>query len=330
MNIQHEIDAGNETVSARHHDGFAAPTRHRMARRLQWSGVAVAIVAGLTLTGYSPNAVAANPTFSIVAPSEWDLPIAPSANVIMQTGIFQQNGSAYDQSGNRADIPGTHTIAGITRFAHLFSFDAMPNVGFFWEVLVPELNVSGHGNSVSGLGDPLFDFAFYTKPVKGLTIGMQNIVSIPVGNNELSNHYWEYLPSLIVDYNVGPWEADGTFGAGFASDRNSGGTTTSIGNTYYGQGSLSYHINDRVQPFVNYNYQVNRSSHNQTTNELAPGSAPVFSCIDAGGCHESDAGIGVKVNFSANMWLSTWYSAGVSGSNTVRTNALYLRFVDIL
>ncbi len=330
MNIQSEGDAGNGTASAWRHAGFAATARKRTAKRLKWSGLTVAIVAGMALAGVSRNAVAANPTFSIVAPSEWDLPIVPSANVFMQTGIYQQNGKAYDQSGNRVDNPGTHTIAGITRFAHLFSFDSMPNVGFFWEVLVPALNVSGHGNSVSGLGDPLFDFSFYTKPAKGLTIGMQNVVSIPVGNNDLSNHYWEYMPSFIIDYNLDKWEADGTFGAGFASNQNTGGMTTSIGNTYYAEAALSYHINDHVQPFVNYNYQVNRGSHNQTTNELAPGSAPVFGCIDPGGCHETDLGAGVKVNFTSNMWLSTWYSAGVSGANTVRTNALYLRFVAIL
>ena len=60
-----------------------------------------------------------------------------------------------------------------------------------------------------------------------------------------------------------------------------------------------------------------------------PGAAPVFACAGPGGCHESVVGAGLKFNWSANRWLTAWYSAGVSGANTVRTNALYLRFVNV-
>ncbi|TAN06860.1 MAG: transporter [Rhodanobacteraceae bacterium] len=284
---------------------------------------------GLALLGFSQAVFASNPTYAIVGPSEWNLPIVPSANVIMQTGIGQVSGEVYDSRGNRGSIPSTHLIAGITRFAHLFSFKALPNTGFFWEVLVPEISVYGQGNSVSGLGDPLLDFTVYWKPSAQSTLGFQSIVSTTFGSNELSNHFWEYMPSLIGNVNIGKWELDGTLGGGIASDRHVAGTVTDIGNMYFGEGSVAYHVNDSIAPFVNFNYQRDQASHDTTTGATLPGAAPVFACAGPGGCHESVAGGGVKFNWGGKRWLSVWYAAGVDGENTVRTNALYLRFVNI-
>lgn len=286
-------------------------------------------VAGLALAGFSASAIASNPTYAIVGPSEWDLPIVPSANVFIQTGIGQISGKAWDTSGNDVKIPTTHLVAGITRFAHLFSLKAIPNTGFFWEVLVPTVSVYGKGNSVSGIGDPLLDFTAYWKPTPQSTVGFQNILSVPVGNNELSNHYWEYMPSFIGDVNIQNWELDGTLGMGVASKQNFNDTQTDIGNMYFGEFAVLFHATPSIAPFVIFNYQKNDSSTDVATGLPAPGSAPVFACAAPGGCHETVAGGGLKFNWGASRWLSVWYNAGVSGSNTVRTNALYLRFVNI-
>lgn len=305
----------------------SAPAIHKQRRcTLRRTSLALASIAAL---GLSASAFASNPTYAIVGPSEWDLPIVPSANVIMQTGIGQISGSLYDENGNRQNIPTTHLIAGITRFAHLFSLKALPNTGFFWEVLVPEISVYGHGNSVSGLGDPLLDFTAYWKPTPQSTIGFQNIVSTTFGSNDLSNHFWEYMPSLIGDVNIQQWELDGTLGMGFASNRNVDGTTTDIGNMYFAQGSVLFHATASIAPFVNFNYQKNEASTDEATGATMPGAAPVFACAGPGGCHETDVGAGLKFNWGASRWLSVWYTAGVDGQNTVRTNALYLRFVNI-
>lgn len=288
-----------------------------------------AALAGVAALGISQAALAGNPTYEIIGPSEWNLPIVPSANVFIQTGIGQVSGNVWDMGGNRQDIPTTHLIAGITRFAHLFSLKAFPNTGFFWEVLVPEISVSGQGNSTSGLGDPLFDFTAYWKPTPESTIGFQNVISTTFGSNELSSHFWEYMPSFIGDVNIQNWELDGTLGMGFASTRHANGTETDIGNTYFGEFSVLYHVTPSIAPFVNFNYQKNDSSTDKATGMEMPGAAPVFACAAPGGCHESVAGGGLKFNWGANRWLAVWYTAGVSGANTVRTNALYLRFVNI-
>ncbi len=301
----------------------AVPTRKRS------TSLICTALAGMAALGISQTALAGNPTYEIVGPSEWNLPIVQSANVFMQTGIGQVSGSQWDDSGNRQNIPSTHLIAGITRFAHLFSLKAFPNTGFFWEVLVPEISVYGHGNSVSGLGDPLLDFTAYWKPTPNSLVGFQNIVSTTFGSNDLSDHFWEYMPSFIGDVNIDKWELDGTLGMGFASTRHVNGTQTDIGNMYFGEFAVLYHATESIAPFVNFNYQKNDSSTDKATGAEMPGAAPVFACAGPGGCHESVVGAGLKFNWSANRWLTAWYSAGVSGANTVRTNALYLRFVNV-
>lgn len=318
------------TRHARHHGktGDAAPGDIKPARKRSALRISIAL-AGLAALGLSQAAFAGNPTYEIVGPSEWNLPIVPSANVFIQTGIGQVSGNVWDDGGNRQNIPTTHLIAGITRFAHLFSLKAFPNTGFFWEVLVPTISVSGHGNSVSGIGDPLLDFTAYWKPTPQSLIGFQNIVSTTFGNSDLSGHFWEYMPSLIGDLNIDKWELDGTLGMGVASDRNVNGTQTEIGNMYFGEFAVLYHATESIAPFVNFNYQKNDSSTDKATGAEMPGAAPVFACAAPGGCHESVVGAGLKFNWGANRWLSAWYTAGVSGANTVRTNALYLRFVNI-
>lgn len=312
------------------HRGSGRVKNTRASRLARKSGVLFLLaVAGLVMIGFSQRASAANPTFAIVAPSEWKLPIVPHANVFMQTAFVQQNGRFWNGEGNKEDIAGSHLYVGITRFAQLFSFKSLPNVGFFWEILVPEIRLQGSGLGVSGLGDPLLDFSIYVKPTDNSTVGFQNLLSVPFGDQNLSNHFWEYLPDFFWDVNIRNWELDGTVGAGFASDKHVNGKNVDIGNTYYGQFSVMYNINDSFAPFVNFNYQYVEEGTFIDTGATAPGEAPVFKCVNPGSCHEDVVGGGMKFTFAATRWISIWYARGISGENTTRTNAVYLRFVNI-
>lgn len=133
-----------------------------------------ALLGTVALTANSTVAFAANPTFGIIGPVEWDLPIVPSANVFLQTGVIQSNNRVYTANGSTAKIPQSHLYEGISRFAHLFSFNSLPNVGFVWEVLVPEVRVEGSGTGVSGIGDPLFDVAAYVRPFPNWLVGCES------------------------------------------------------------------------------------------------------------------------------------------------------------
>ncbi len=298
--------------------------RRAVARRLL-AGAAAIVAAMAALPAW-----AANPPFAIVGPTEWDLPIVPSANVFIQTFYAQNSDVAYGRDGKQIAGPETHTFAGLSRWAHLFSFKSLPHVGFFWEYLQPEVDLqpSGNSNSVTGLGDPLFDFAAYVKPTSSFTIGYQNILSVPIGNNNLSNHAWIEFPTMIFDWHPsGPhwydrFGDDGTAGAGIFStihDTNCAGVgqDCNVGDTYFLQDSVRYQLTSWFAPFVDDIYQGQSSGRTTVTHSR------IF------GNYENDIGGGAKFNFTANRWLALWYLTSTGGNNTVKTKAIYLRFVNI-
>lgn len=296
----------------------------QVLRRLVANPLPAAAVVGLLLLAPATPALAANPTFAIVGPAEWDLPIVPSANVFIQTGVAQLNNRAYDANGHTVDTPVSHTYIGISRFAHLWTFKSLPHVGFFWEALLPEVRVEGPQTGISGIGDPLFDIAAYIRPSPKdaplqTLFGFQNIVSVPVGMSQVTNNFWEEFPTIITDETYGKLGFDATLGAGIPTDRHkSGEPDQSIGNMYFVEATLRYQALPWLAPFIQYNYQINE-----------PGRIYQANPIYVPGSHENVFGGGVKVNFTPGRWLDIWYNSGISGLNTLQTKALYLRFVNV-
>src|SRR5882757_5495666 len=106
-----------------------------MKKRTLW---AVMVAATVCICG---PVHAASPLVGIIEGENWDLPILPSANVFIQSGMAQRNVKAYDTSGNTtASATGGTTVEGMTRFAHVFSFQSVPDVGFLIEVFQPEVS----------------------------------------------------------------------------------------------------------------------------------------------------------------------------------------------
>ncbi|HEX7326899.1 MAG TPA: transporter [Rhodanobacteraceae bacterium] len=278
---------------------------------------------GLAAAAFSSSAVAV-PPIEIVAPNEWQLPYFNTpTNIIMQTGIYQTNNRAYNSNGDNVKGPGGTTVEGITRFAHAWSTDNN-NVGMFWEALVPEVWQSmPNGNDVSGMGDPIFDYTIYKKPTKDSLIGFQNLVSIPVGSSEVSNHAWIEMPAVIANYGIGKWDFNGTFGAGIFSSATSPGCGLdncglSLGNIYYADVSAGYQITPVVEVALMDTWQITEPGHVRATHSYLQGN------------FVNDIAPVVRINFRPTTWLSLWYYNSTNGRNSTKTNALMFRFVDIL
>jgi hypothetical protein len=149
------IGRGNITSNAngavrnqRRLSSFAFDGQHNI--RYRW--VAAATVLFL-LCGFHHGA-SANPVFEIADGGNWDLPIVPSLNAIIQRGVYQSGGKSYNADGKEVSGPSVTEYIGITSFVHLFSFDALPKVGFYWEVFqsVADIVLRGSIQSISGLG----------------------------------------------------------------------------------------------------------------------------------------------------------------------------------
>jgi len=285
---------------------------------------AAAVCIGLTASACAPVALAADPLISLIGPDEWHLPVVPSLNLFLQSGLAQTNSAFYDNNGNSHNIPGSHVYAGVTRFAHLFSFESLPGVGFGVEYLQPLLDVQLPGQSITGLGDPLFEIGAYFKPAPGLTLGYVNVPSVPVGSNELSKHFWSDTSLIVWNYHIGKFGFNGTFAAGFSSTQHAGGKNTDIGDSYGTEVTGLYEVTHWLAPFVGFTYHRNEASHAAGTGALAPGQGPLYSCAGPGGCHEELLGGGLNFHITPKQTLALWYYKGIEGSNVVKTNAAYL------
>jgi hypothetical protein len=260
----------------------------------------------------------ANPLWELLEGADWDLPIAPSLYAIVQRGMYQSSGTSYGAGGETTSGPSTTEYLGITSFFHLFSYEALPNVGFAWEVFQPEVCVQppGHAQSVSGLGDPLLYLSVYTRPIPNLMVGLQNFTSFPTGDSEVSSHQFENIPNIVVDYTLGRWGFDGTFGAGLFSTQHNGIDSVRSGNLYSAETALRYRVNGTFEPYVVNTYQTQNASATVITKSYIPGN------------HQDDVGAGVKINFTEKRWIAIWYYNTISGANVSKTNAVYFHFVN--
>jgi hypothetical protein len=281
------------------------------------SSVAV-VLAAACVCGQS---YAANPLVGIVEGENWDLPIVPSASLFIQSGMAQRNVQDYDTSGNtKPSASGGTSVEGMTRFAHAFSFQSIPDIGFLIEAFQPEISSpSGNGNTMTGLGDPFVHMLAYKRFLdNSLLLGVGNIVSIPVGSNEVSNHAWIDAPNLVADYKIGNLGFDGTLAAAYLS-RVGNGCTAQIGcaqpgNLYTAEGAVRYVVTPWFVPFVSYTVQNEDHGHFTGAPIVFPGS------------REGDLGVGARFPIDHLRWFSIWYYDGLNGSNTAKSNAVYLKF----
>jgi hypothetical protein len=261
----------------------------------------------------------ANPLFELLEGADWNLPIVPSAYGLIQRGMYQSSGTSYGARGETTSGPSTTEYLGITSLFHVFSYEALPNVGFAWEVLQPEVSVQppGYAQSVSGLGDPLLYMSVYTRPLPNLMVGLQSFTSFPTGDSEVSSHRFEYIPHIAVDYTLGQWGFDGTFGAALFSTQHNGIDSVRSGNQYSAETALRYRVNGTFEPYVVNTYQTQNSGTTVVTKSYIPGN------------HQDDVGGGVKINFTQKRWISIWYYNTISGENVSKTNAAYFQFVNL-
>jgi hypothetical protein len=282
--------------------------------RRSWMAAATTLI----LSGFY-HVASANPVVEIIDGASWDLPIGETVNIFLQRAWYQSTGTGYNASGTAVSGPSTTEYIALPSFAHFFFYDALPKVEFYWEFFQPAINVEppGHAQNVSGLGDPLLNLSAYVRPLPNLLIGLENLTSIPVGESNLTSHRFENYPHIIFDYKLGRLGFDGTFGAGIFSAQHNGVASVKSGNLYFAETAVRYRLNRVFEPFITNTYQTQNSGTTLLNSTYIPRN------------NQDDFGGGTKINFSHKRWISFWYYNTVDGKNVGKTNALYLRFVNI-
>ncbi|MDI9847463.1 transporter [Rhodoblastus sp. 17X3] len=267
------------------------------------------------------NAIASDITFAVIGPQEYNLPVnfKDPFNVFVQYGEFNSTNQAWSPSGGLYKTPNTDLFVGLSKYVRFWTFDSIPNVGFAYEVIVPEVMVTGPFDAVKGIGDPLTGPAVWFKPTKDTTLGLQSFVQIPIGQTEVSNHYWANYSSIFFDWQSPLLAFTGNAGAVFRSIQSAPGSLrVNEGTTLHTNLRLSWKATTFWEPFVAFDWQTTGGAN------YAYGGG-----VAALANQETALGAGVMAHFSPVASLTLRYSRGVEGYNTGLTNAGYLKFAYV-
>lgn len=258
---------------------------------------------------------------SVIGPHEYALPVNyDSFNAVAQYSFVQTDNMAFDSAGHKTSGPGTFTAVGFTKYVRFFAFKALPDVGFAWEFLQPEISVQKTGVSATGLGDPLTGLAIWMKPSSNSTVGVQSFLSIPVGADAVSDKTWGSLTTIVGDVQLGDLNIDGQTGYIFRSVRyQTGADDVDPGSTFHANLRAGYRAHQYLEPFLAADYQTTSSSTNETTGVSIANSSS----------HELSAGGGLVVHFTNPMSLTMRYDYGIDGKNTPVTNAFHFKIAYI-
>jgi hypothetical protein len=268
------------------------------------------------------NAIASDITFAVIGPQEYNLPVnfKDPFNVFVQYGEFNSTNRAWSPSGGLYNTNvNTNLFVGLSKYVRFWTFDSIPNVGFAYEVIVPEVMITGGGSAVKGIGDPLTGPAVWIKPTKDTTLGLQSFVQLPIGETQVSNHYWANYSSIFFDWETPLMGFTGNAGAVFRSIQSAPGVAhIDEGTTLHANLRLSWKATKLWEPFVAFDWQTTGSSN------FAYGGG-----VAALASQETALGAGVMAHFSDVASLTLRYSRGVEGYNTGLTNAGYLKFAYV-
>ena len=275
----------------------------------------------VALLVHASTVVASGIPLNVVGPHEYALPVNyDSFNAVAQYAYVQTDNMAFDNTGKRVGGPGTFTAVGFTKYVRFFTFKSLPDVGFAWEFLLPEISVQKQGVSASGFGDPLTGLAVWVKPTKNSTLGVQSFLSIPAGSDAVSDKTWGSLTTIFGDLQMGDVDIDGQAGYIHKSTRyQSGANDLDPGDTFHANLRLGYRAHQYLEPFIAADYQTTGSTTDVVTGTTVLDSAS----------NELSCGGGLMVHFSDPLSLTMRYDYGLDGKNTPVTNAFHFKFVYV-
>ena len=263
---------------------------------------------------------AADVTLGIIGPHEYDLPVDfKPFNVLVQYGDGNSAGNSYNSDGQRHPGGGSHTWSGMTKYVHFRSFDAIPHVGFAFELIQSESYTLANGTDFGGLGPTIVGPAAWFKPNRHSTFGIQTFMQTPLGTRDATSpNYWSNISSFIFDYEWKHFSFDGDAGtvAGGAKHQK-GQHGYSPGVVFYTNLRFSWKATRLFEPFLALDWQNVKGTYDNTARQY----------LDDSNSREITLGLGAMFNISRHLSFTTRYSHSVDGRNIPESNAYYVKFV---
>ncbi|WP_408870825.1 transporter [Gluconacetobacter takamatsuzukensis] len=282
---------------------------------------ALAAAACVLSLAWTQSARSSDITFAVIGPHEYDLPVNfDPFNVLVQYGDGNAAGNAYDGSGNRVPKDGSHTWTGLTKYVHFRSFDAIPNVGFAFELIQASSYVLANGQSYGGLGTTIPGFAAWFKPNAHSTFGFQTFMESPSGTRDaLASHEWTNITSFLFDYEWKHFSFDGDLGATVTATSQHLRLQHSYtpGRSFFSNLRFGWKASPLMEPFFAFDWQNTGGIYDNTLSRYVADS----------NAREVALGTGIMFNLSKKSSLTLRYAHSVEGRNVPETNAYYVKFV---
>lgn len=269
---------------------------------------------------YASSARAADITLGIIGPHEYDLPVDfKPFNVLVQYGDGNAAGNSYNSVGQREARGGSHTWSGMTKYVHFRSFDAIPHVGFAFELIQSESFTLADGSNYGGFGPTIVGPAAWFKPNAHSTFGFQTFMQTPVGTRDATSpNYWSNISSFIFDYEWKHFSFDGDAGTVTGSTKHiKGQHSYSPGVVFYTNLRFSWKATQKIEPFLAFDWQNVTGTYDNTSGHY----------LDNSNSREIAMGPGIMFNISKHVSFTARYSHSLEGRNTPETNAYYMKFV---
>ena len=263
---------------------------------------------------------AADITLGIIGPHEYDLPVDfKPFNVLVQYGDGNAAGHSYGSGGQRTPTGGSHTWSGMTKYVHFRSFEAIPHVGFAFELIQTESYKLADGTNYGGLGPTIVGPAAWFKPNKHSTFGIQTFMQTPYGTRDAtSTNYWSNISSLIFDYEWKHFSFDGDAGTVVGSTKHQKDQHSySPGVVFYTNLRFSWKATKKFEPFLAFDWQNVTGTRDNTLRQY----------LDNSNSREIALGPGLMYNINQHFSLTARYSHSLEGRNTPENNAYYIKFV---
>lgn len=274
----------------------------------------------MSIVGLTDTVFASDITFGVIGPHEYDLPVDfKPFNVFVQYGDGNAAGSIYNRQGQRQARGGSHTWAGMSKYVHFRSFDAIPHVGFAFEVIQTENYSLANGQNFGGLGPTIVGPAAWFKPNKRSTFGIQTFMQTPTGTRDaLAPGYWSNISSFIFDYEWDDFSFDGDLGAVVASTQHKKSQHSyKPGNIFFSNLRFGWKATRELEPFFAFDWQNAGGLYDNTLRQSVANTSS----------REVALGAGVMWTVNKHLSFTARYAHSVEGRNTPESNAYYMKVI---
>ena len=293
----------------------------RFARKQGWGVRIFGIYVTVIFVIMAGSAQGADVTLGIIGPHENDLPVdCKPSNGLVQYGDGNAAGNTYNGSGQRnPGHGGSHTWSGMTKYVHFRSFDAIPHVGFAFELIQGESYTLAGGRNFGGLGGTIVGPAAWFKPNAHSTFGFQTFMQTPTGTRDaLAANYWSNISSFIFDYEWKHFSFDGDAGTVVGSTKHKPGQDSYFPSVvFYTNLRFSWKATKLVEPFFALDWQNVTGTYNQSRHHYVENSSS----------REVAPGLGIMFNINHSINFTARYTHSVEGRNIPESNAYYVKFV---